>query len=67
MKCQKTLITILTNIQFRGTKNRILFESKANAVLKSFKTRSIVAGATWIWITCFGGAAGRGPKNNTKP
>lgn len=21
----------------------------------------------WICITCFGGAAGRGPKNNTKP
>lgn len=51
----------------KAQRTGILFESKANAVLKSFKTRSIVAGATWIWITCFGGAAGRGPKNNTKP
>lgn len=36
--------------------------SKARPTVLKSSTRSIVAGATWIWITCFGGAAGRGPK-----
>lgn len=67
MKCQKTLITILTNIQFRGTKNRDPIRKQGQRGSYIVYTRSIVAGATWIWITCFGGAAGRGPKNKTKP
>lgn len=42
-------------------------KAKPTRFLNRLNTRSIVAGATWICITCFGGAAGRGPKNNTKP
>lgn len=55
------------NINNHTDKHTVPRHKEQGSYSKARPTRSIVAGATWICITCFGGAAGRGPKNNTKP